>query len=155
MSQPPPLGNPLGPGQGSTPPLPPPVPLGYAPPPVQEGPDIRKVAAMQRTIMYCILSEILIVIGRVTFATNGNVTGLLLLGLVYIVVGIIAAVCIFILALSLYNTALGIVLGILTLIPVVGLIVLLVVNSKATTVLRQNGLKVGLMGAKLPPLPKA
>ena len=153
MSQPPPplppLGNPLGPGQGSNPPLPLPVPLGYALPPSRAGPDIRKIAGMQRAVIYCILAEILIVIFRV--AMNGNLTARVLIGLVYFAVGILAAVCIFGLAISLYNTALGIVLGVLTLIPGIGLVVLLIVNGKATTILRQHGLKVGLMGAKLPP----
>jgi len=40
-------------------------------------------------------------------------------------------------------------LGILTLIPCIGLIVLLVVNGKATGILKQNGIKVGLLGANL------
>lgn len=44
---------------------------------------------------------------------------------------------------------LGIVLGILTLIPCIGLIVLLVINGKATGVLRENGIGVGLLGANL------
>jgi hypothetical protein len=68
------------------------------------------------------------------------------------------------LAIGIYNTALGIVLGILTLVPLVlgiltlvplvGLLVLLAVNNKATTILRSHGLKVGLLGAdpkQIPP----
>jgi ABC-type enterochelin transport system permease subunit len=54
---------------------------------------------------------------------------------------------------SLYSTTTGIVLGILTFIPLVGLIVLLIVNGKATNVLRQNGITVGLMGAKSSQIP--
>ena len=34
-------------------------------------------------------------------------------------------------------------------IPCVGLLALLAVNGKATTVLRSNGIKVGLLGADL------
>ena len=33
--------------------------------------------------------------------------------------------------------------------PYIGLIVLLVVNGKATGILKQNGIKVGLLGANL------
>ena len=51
---------------------------------------------------------------------------------------------------QLYGKSPGIVFGILTLVPLVGLIVLLVVNAKATSVLRENGLEVGLLGAKVP-----
>jgi len=50
-------------------------------------------------------------------------------------VAIIGAVFIFMLAISLYSTGAGIVMGILTLVPLVGLIVLLIVNSRATRVL--------------------
>lgn len=57
--------------------------------------------------------------------------------------------CVFLLAVKLYGTALGIVLGILSLIPLIGLLVLLGVNGKATSVLRANGVKVGLLGARL------
>jgi len=41
-----------------------------------------------------------------------------------------------------------IVLGVLSLVPLIGLLVLLVVNGKATNILRQNDIKVGLLGAK-------
>jgi hypothetical protein len=56
---------------------------------------------------------------------------------------------VFLLAIKVYGTRVGILLGILTLIPLVSLIVLLRVNAKATSVLRQNGIKVGLLGADL------
>lgn len=43
---------------------------------------------------------------------------------------------------------------ILTIIPLVGLIVLLVINSKATSALRLAGVRVGLLGANLNDLEK-
>jgi hypothetical protein len=64
-----------------------------------------------------------------------------------------AAVFVFMLALSLYNTATGVALGVLTLVPLVGLIVLLIINGKATNVLRDHGIRVGLMGARLSQIP--
>jgi hypothetical protein len=61
-----------------------------------------------------------------------------------------AAAFIFLLASKLYSLMVGILLGLLTiLVPIIGIIVLLVVNAKATSVLRQNGITVGLSGAKL------
>jgi uncharacterized membrane protein (GlpM family) len=54
----------------------------------------------------------------------------------------------FILASKLYNTGMGIILGLLTLVPCLGLIILLMVNQKATTLLQENGYEVGLLGAK-------
>jgi hypothetical protein len=42
----------------------------------------------------------------------------------------------------------GVVLGILTLIPCIGLIALLIINGKATAVLKNHGIKVGFFGAR-------
>ncbi len=49
------------------------------------------------------------------------------------------------LAIKVYGTGLGIVPGVLSFVPLIGLIVLLVVNGKATGLLKQNGIKVGLL----------
>lgn len=57
------------------------------------------------------------------------------------------------LAILLYGTGKGVLLGLLTSIPLVGLIVLLVVNGKATSVLRESGVHVGFFGADLQQLP--
>jgi hypothetical protein len=56
---------------------------------------------------------------------------------------------VFLLAIKVYSTGVGVLLGILTLVPCIGLIVLLIVNGKATGILKQNGIKVGLLGANL------
>lgn len=67
-----------------------------------------------------------------------------------IVLIVVAAVFVAQLAMELYGKGPGIIFGILTLIPLVGLVVLLIVNGKATSVLKENGLDVGLLGAKVP-----
>jgi hypothetical protein len=108
--------------------------------------DLRTIAMQQRVILICILIYIMAVIGQ--FILPPKI--MLLVGLGALGADLVAVVFVFMLAIRLYNVALGIVLGILTLIPLVGLIVLLVVNGKATTILRQNGLKVGLLGATVP-----
>jgi hypothetical protein len=64
-----------------------------------------------------------------------------------ITVGIISAVYIFRLAIHLYHPVIGVAMGVLSLIPCIGLLVLLVMNGKATSVLRLNGIRVGLLGA--------
>src|SRR5581483_2055942 len=48
------------------------------------------------------------------------------------------------------NSGVGVLLGILALIPLINVIVLLVVNGAATRVLREHGIKVGLLGASVP-----
>ena len=105
--------------------------------------DVREVASRQRAIMLCILVYLIAVVCQ--FALP--VTMRWVLGLGIFALGIVAAVFIFMLAIKLYSSGLGIVLGILTLIPVVGLIVLLIVNAKATRLLKAHGIRVGLLGA--------
>lgn len=126
--------------QGELPPT-----LGYATP---QGAKLRlrQVAMQQRAINLCILAEIIIVIAEI--AARGFVPILaMLMSLLYVGVAITGAVFLFMLAMSLYNTGAGIVLGILALVPILGLLILLVVNGKATKVLRQHGIRVGLLGA--------
>jgi hypothetical protein len=123
----------------------PPNPLQYATP---SGPmiDLKKVAKQQRTLIYCILTEILLMVARI--AVSGSIPMLgLLFALIYLGVAVTAAVFIFMLAISLYNVGLGVVLGILALIPLLGLLILLMVNGKATKLLRSHGVRVGLLGA--------
>jgi hypothetical protein len=140
------------PPQGG-PPWPPPlhyasVPLNYAPPARN---DLRQIAIQQKVIIYCILGYI--VFGMLQFVLPQE---LKLIGLLAIAaVGITATVFVFMLAISIHNTGLGIVLGLLALIPCVGLIVLLVVNGQATSLLRAHGIRVGLMGANTKQIPQA
>ena len=111
--------------------------------------DLRSVAKYQKGILICILIYLTAVIGQFALPAElhpivpiGIALGLLLLALV-------STVFVFLLAMKVYSTGVGIVLGILTLIPCVGLLVLLRVNAKATATLEQNGIKVGLLGANI------
>ncbi|MCX6376002.1 MAG: hypothetical protein NTU88_08240, partial [Armatimonadetes bacterium] len=63
--------------------------------------------------------------------------------------GVAACVFVFMLAIQLYGAGVGILFGVLALIPLVSLIMLLIVNGKATNTLRSNGVKVGFFGARL------
>jgi hypothetical protein len=81
------------------------------------------------------------------FALPPEVRMFLALGI--IALGITATVFVFLLSIKVYGTGIGVLLGILTLIPCIGLIILLVINVKATSVLKKNGIKVGLLGADL------
>lgn len=108
--------------------------------------ELQTIASRQKMIMICILIYIAAII--IQFALPPEVRPMLGLGVLAVVVA--AAVFIFLLATKLYGTGLGIVLGILTLIPLIGLIVLLIVNGKATGILKSHGIDVGLLGAKGP-----
>jgi len=107
--------------------------------------DLRSVAKFQKGILVCILIYLITMIGQ--FALPPEIRPML--GIGTLIVGVVGAVFVFLLATKVYGTGLGILLGILSLVPCIGLIVLLRVNGKATGVLKQNGIKVGLMGANL------
>jgi hypothetical protein len=112
--------------------------------------DLRSVATYQKVILICILAYLAAAVGRLALPPALQL--LTLLGLMAVV--IVATVFVFMLAIKIYNVGLGIAFGILTVIPCIGLIVLLVINQKATSVLKAHGYKVGLLGADLSSQPK-
>ena len=107
--------------------------------------DLRSVAKFQKGILVCILFQLVAIIGQLALPPEIR----LLISIAVLVVGIVSSVFVFMLAIKVYGTALGVLLGVLSLVPCIGLIVLLIVNGKATGVLKQNGIKVGLLGANL------
>lgn len=105
--------------------------------------DLRSVARYQRAIMLCILAymgagPLQIFLPR----EAAIVTAIVLLGAI---VG--GTVFVFLLSTKVYGTVQGILFALFTLIPCLGLLALLRINAKATAVLRDNGIKVGLLGA--------
>jgi hypothetical protein len=121
--------------------------------------DMRSIAIYQKGIVFCLLVQFLAVIGLIVAATMrfsvtpeaigaSRVTAQILV-LVLLATSLVAIVFAFLLSLKVYRTAMGILLAILTLVPLLGLFVLLIANGKATAILRQNGHKVGLLGASL------
>lgn len=103
------------------------------------------IARRQKGILVCILLYLACVIGQ--FVVPASVRPFV--GLAAILPIVAGTVFVFLLATKLYSTVLGVVLGVLTLVPIIGLVVLLVVNSRATRVLRDAGISVGLLGADL------
>ena len=128
------------------PPLSPPLTLDYSKP-VRN--DLREIALRQRGIMWCIVGYIAVLV----FAIFVPAVPKLILSVALLAVIITTAVLAFMLSLALYSTAFGIVLGMLASIPYGGIFPLLVINSKATRVLRAGGIRVGLMGANLSQIP--
>lgn len=104
---------------------------------------LHAIAFNQKAIILCILVYLILV--AVQFAVPEDRRPLLALALIPL--GITATVFVFLLATKVYSTGMGVLLGILTLIPCVGLIVLLIINAKATNTLKSHGIHVGLLGA--------
>ncbi|MCL4195006.1 MAG: hypothetical protein KJZ87_24915 [Thermoguttaceae bacterium] len=111
--------------------------------------DLRNVARYQKGVLVCILVYILLIVSQ--FLIPESLRPLLMIGAG--AVGIAGTVFVFMLAIAMHSVGVGILLGLLTLLPCIGLITLLVVNGQATNVLRQNGIRVGLLGADMSQLP--
>ena len=111
---------------------------------------IREIARRQRAIIMCILGQL--VLYGVLLAGQRAFPPLVILGVAgaMLAVDVVGVVFVFLLATKLYGVGVGILLGILTFAPCAGLIVLLIVNARATAILKQAGLKVGLLGASVP-----
>ena len=119
-----------------------------------KSPDgIRKVAVYQRAIILCLLANIAIYVALMVAqgaiaGASGSILNLLLV-LLFLAIGITQLVFIVLLAIEVYNVGVGILLGLLSLIPCLGLLILLMVNQKATKTLQQNGIKVGFLGVDM------
>lgn len=119
--------------------------------------DVRDVAVYQKGIMICIL----IYLGGVAVQVGATVAKvplpqpmMLALGIVMLLNGLTGVVFVFLLSMKVYHPVGGVFLAILALVPCVGLLVLLMVSSKATATLRANGYEVGFLGANLNDFPK-
>ncbi|MFO7905649.1 MAG: hypothetical protein ACQESR_08900 [Planctomycetota bacterium] len=106
---------------------------------------LRRVAKYQRLVIFALLANILANI--VSFATLGQDLPIRLTAMVLsLSIAVFAMVSIFLLAKEVINTGVGVLCGILMLVPFISLIVLLVVNQKATSFLQKKGVRVGFLG---------
>ncbi|MFW6146717.1 MAG: hypothetical protein ACOC7R_05225 [Planctomycetota bacterium] len=139
---------PPSPPSSRPPPLPTvtPVPLPYARAQLRHE-DLKAIAGRQRVIVLCFLIYLLGIVANIPLSVMATEAGRFMRMMV-LVAAVVATVLVFLLARKIHNTALGVLLGILTLVPVVGLIVIMIVNLQATNILQAHGVKVGLMGAK-------
>jgi hypothetical protein len=112
--------------------------------------EVRAIALYQKAIILVILAEIIIVISAsVLSQTDQSEPIRLVLAVCYVGLAVVAAVFVFLLSLKVYSTGIGIVMAILTLVPCVGITMLLIINGKATGILRDNDIHVGLLGARM------
>jgi hypothetical protein len=111
--------------------------------------ELLNVAKYQRRVITCVQAQVMTGAALMYFLPRvvPQVAFLLYVGL--LLVGLVSSAFVFLLAINVYSTSVGILLGVLGIIPCIGLVVLLAVNGKATSILKQNGIQVGLMGANL------
>lgn len=112
---------------------------------------LRSVAMEHKALMYCILVQILFVVLYVIVPADARA----IVGWSNLAAGLAGAVVMFTLARTLFSTGIAICLSVLAFIPVVGIVVLLIIDRKAQNYLRARGIRVGLLGARgrdLPPI---
>ena len=105
--------------------------------------ELRNIAGRQRRVLICILIDL----GAIAWRFSASVPMARYANLALLAAGVAMTVLIFMLASKVYGTAVAIVAGVLAFVPVLGLAALLVVNGKATEILKSHGIPVGLMGA--------
>ena len=113
--------------------------------------NLKKVAFAQRWLVLCVLGMILIYAGAIfnAFFTPPAIADpiQIALGLLSYAVGITAIVFVAMLAFALGTPVwLLVVLILLMIMPCVNFLILLITNGRATAILKQYGLKVGLLG---------
>jgi hypothetical protein len=110
---------------------------------------VRKVANYQRAIIFCLLANIGFWITSISLQGQANPALTTILMIVFFAVGLAQLVFIVLLATEVYNVAIGVVLGLFSFFPCLGLLILLMVNQKSTKTLQANGVRVGFLGADL------
>lgn len=108
--------------------------------------DLRRIAGCQKGIILCVLAYFVLLPFQFALPADSRVYVLV----AAVPLAIIATVCVFLLATKIYSTGKAVILGVLTLLPYIGLFALLVINAKATRVLKKHGIRVGLLGANVP-----
>lgn len=108
-----------------------------------------KVASGQKLIIYALLVQVVAGALMGVLGDTVGLTGLVAGGTALIGAVVISFVGMFRIAGGLgYSNVAKVFLLVLLLLPLIGLITLLVLNSRATKRLREAGYKVGLMGAR-------
>ena len=110
---------------------------------MEENYDLKKIATAQRGVLMCVLVYILCIASN--FIGLGGIAIYVMIPLV-----LVAMFFVFKLAQALnYSMVVAILCCILLVVPLVSLITMLVLNGKATKILKENGIKVGLFGANV------
>jgi len=106
--------------------------------------DLAEIARRQKGVLACIAAYLVAVVLQFVLPDSLAV----LAGVIGFLAWIGGVVFVGLLGSTLYGTTTGVILAIATLIPIVGLVILIVVNVKATGILKEHGVAVGFLGAR-------
>ena len=111
-------------------------------PPERSLEELYAIARYQRAIIYCILFLLCDFFVLLPLPEEAK----LVLVVIHVLITITAAVFVFMLSIRVFGTGSGILIALCTLLPCVSLLVLMVINSKATGTLNEYGVRVGFLG---------
>jgi hypothetical protein len=124
---------------------PPPTPgPGQYPPGLRE--DLKAVATYQRYVLWCLLFQIIIYFAG-GYAMQSGLIPFLIFQILLGMIGLAGVVSAILLGIRVYGVVLGILFGLFVFFPCLGLVILLLMNQRATSYLQQHGIEVGFMGA--------
>jgi hypothetical protein len=106
--------------------------------------QLRRVAKRQQRVLYVLLAQIVIYFLLLSFQAADAMRGIL--GVAFLVLAVFGIVAVFLLAKEVMHIAIAVICTLLMFVPCISLLVLMVVNGRATKLLQKNGLKVGFMG---------
>ena len=117
----------------------------------QLGPaELRQVAMYQRAVIMCILIQVLLGVLCYAFSDELRTIPVAVVAAVAVILAVFitAAIFVFKLASRLYGSV-ALAMAVVTLVPFLGMLILVVVNQRATGVLKQEGYTVGFLGAPM------
>ena len=107
--------------------------------------DLKWIATCQRGMIFLILCYFCTLLASAFLPRElGIIPVLMILMMGVVGLGLVVAQ-----SLKVYNIVSAVIFGLLVLIPCLGLLILLMVNVRATTILKSHGIKVGFFGAKV------
>ncbi len=110
------------------------------------GPDqLKRIAHFQKAIVICVGLVLGATVGELV--VPGSWQGSFRFGLGFSL--LLGTICLMVQGVRLYGVALGLLLAVFALSPYTVLVVLLLLHFKANRVLKQQGIKVGWLGANL------
>ena len=110
--------------------------------PERSAQDLYLIAQYQKAVIYSILAIICVGISFAAMPKEFEIPRYIL----YALAAITAAVFVCLLSIRIFGTALAIICALLTLVPVLGFLVLVVINSMATNTLNSHDVRVGFLG---------
>lgn len=107
--------------------------------------DLRAVAMYQKGVIVAILLYLAVIVAQFMLPPQA----IIFIGLAGFMAMLLGAASAILLSVKVYGPIVGLLMGLLVLIPLLGLIVLLLINNRATRTMRDNDIEVGLFGARM------